>query len=67
MVVAPRPVLVSQREGPLPGGLNRWARSRGVGVIFRVYTTSGSASLVERIGYDLSPLDVVLAVFPEVA
>jgi len=36
MVVAPRPVLVAQREGPLPDGLNRQARSRGVGVIFRV-------------------------------
>jgi hypothetical protein len=36
-------------------------------VIFRVCTTSDSGSLVDRTGYDLSPLDVVLAVFSEVA
>jgi len=36
-------------------------------VIFRVCTTSGSGSWVHRSGCDLSPLDVALAVFPEVA
>ena len=49
----------------LPNGSPRWARSRGVDGYFRVFTTSGSGSWVRRASSDLSPLDVVPAVFPE--
>jgi hypothetical protein len=40
------------------------SRSRGVDVIFRVYTTSGSGSWVRRTGFGLTPLDVGPCRFP---
>ena len=61
------PEPVSRRGGPVVGVVDPSTRSRGVGVIFRVCTTSGSGLSVHRSGFDLSPLDVDLAVFPEVA
>jgi len=38
-------------------GSPRRSRSRGVDVIFRVCTTSGSGYLLHRSGFDLQPLD----------
>jgi len=64
------PLLVAQREGPVlddgwltppSSPLSRsWCVLQGL-------TTLGSGLLVARSGFDLSPLDVVLTVFPKVA